>query len=167
MVCDILTEIISTLFKMYTRLLDKIDYLKFQIEKEKRDAAKSKVNSAAKAAVQIEMSANSDDISEHIEALSANQVELQRIEWLTREFENVEMLQNLQLLLGVKFHNILLRIVFELMNSLLETKPTICQHFVNTFTVDILLKIFEDYHDTDLKISAIDTITQLSKESPG
>ena len=49
-VCDILTEIISTLFKMYTRLLDKIDYLKFQIDKENKDA-KSKNISAAKAAV--------------------------------------------------------------------------------------------------------------------
>ena len=67
----------------------------------------------------------------------------------------------------MKYHNILLRIVFELMNSLLETKPTICAHFVNTFTIDILLKIFEDYHDTDLKVSAIDTISQLCKEATG
>ena len=59
-VCDILTEIISTLFKMYTRLLDKIDYLKFQIDKENK-GSKSKNISAAKAAVQIEMSGNSDD----------------------------------------------------------------------------------------------------------
>ena len=45
------------------------------------------------------------------------------------------------------------------MNCLVETKPIISQHFVNTFTIDILLKIFEDYHDVDLKVSAIDTIT--------
>lgn len=38
-------------------------------------------------------------------------------------FENVELMQNLQLLLGVKFHNILLRIVFELILCLVETKP--------------------------------------------
>ena len=36
-------------------------------------------------------------------------------------------------------------------------------HFRNTFTLDILLKIFEDYHDDDLRHSAIETINQLSK----
>lgn len=68
------------------------------------------------------------------------------------------MLQNLQLLLGVKFDNILLRIVFELTNNLLETKPSLISHFNNTFTIDILLKIFEDYSESELKIGALDTI---------
>jgi len=86
-------------------------------------------------------------------------VKLTDIQCVTREFENVELLQNLQLLLGVKFHNILLRIVFELLLSLLESKPHIVEHFRNTFTLDILLKIFEDYHDEDLKLSAVETIS--------
>ena len=60
-------------------------------------------------------------------------------------FENVELIQNIQLLLGVKFHNILLRIVFELILCLVETKPSVIEQFRNLFTMDILLKIFEDY----------------------
>ena len=55
------------------------------------------------------------------------------------------MLQNLQLLLGVTYHNILLRIVFELILSLIESRPIIIEEFRNVFTMDILLKIFEDY----------------------
>lgn len=53
--------------------------------------------------------------------------------------------------------------MFELLLSLIESKPQIIKHFRNTFTVDILLKIFEDYHDDDLKQSAIETINQLCK----
>ena len=74
-------------------------------------------------------------------------MKLANLEKLSREFENLELLQNLQLLLGVKFHNILLRIVFELIICLIESKPHTTQNFNNTFTVDILLKIFEDYND--------------------
>ena len=54
--------------------------------------------------------------------------------------------------------------MFELLLSLLESKPHIVEHFRNTFTLDILLKIFEDYHDEDLKLSAVDTISQLCKQ---
>ena len=64
---------------------------------------------------------------------------------LAQEFESTELLQNLQLLLGVKFHNILLRIVFELLITLIDSNPQIHTHFINTFTIDMLLKIFEDY----------------------
>lgn len=78
-------------------------------------------------------------------------------------YENVEFLQNIQLLLGVKFHNVLLRIVFELILHLVEAKWSLVEHFRNLFTIDILLKIFEDYQDTELKISAIDTMAQLCK----
>jgi hypothetical protein len=85
-------------------------------------------------------------------------------QFLLSNFENTEMLQNLQLLLGVKFDNILLRIVFELINNLLEAKPNLISHFNNTFTVDILLKIFEDYTEQELKIGALDTLQQLCKE---
>lgn len=88
---------------------------------------------------------------------------MDEISLLTDQFENLELFQNLQLLLGVKFHNVLLRIVFELMLSLIETKPQIISNFRNLFTMDILLKIFEDYQDTDLKLSAIDTLGQLCK----
>lgn len=42
-------------------------------------------------------------------------------------FENIIFLQNMQLLLGVKFHNVLLRIVFELILCLLENKPSIVE----------------------------------------
>ena len=65
--------------------------------------------------------------------------ELQNMDIL---FDNVEFIQNLQLLLGVKFHNVLLRIVFELIICLLESKPKIIEHFRNLFTMDILLKIY-------------------------
>lgn len=81
------------------------------------------------------------------------------IQKLTEEFCNVELLEHLQLLLGVKFHNILLRIVLELILSLLESKPKVIKHFNNTFTMDILLKIFEDYNDGDLKLLACETIS--------
>jgi len=74
-------------------------------------------------------------------------------------YENVEFLQNIQLLLGVKFHNVLLRIVFELLLCLIEAKPALVEHFRNLFTIDILLKIFEDYQDTELKLSAIETLS--------
>jgi len=74
-------------------------------------------------------------------------------------YENVEFLQNIQLLLGVKFHNVLLRIVFELLLCLIEAKPSLVEHFRNLFTIDILLKIFEDYQDTELKLSAIETLS--------
>lgn len=74
-------------------------------------------------------------------------------------YENIEFLQNIQLLLGVKFHNVLLRIVFELILCLVEAKWALVEHFRNLFTIDILLKIFEDYQDTELKISAIETMT--------
>lgn len=78
-------------------------------------------------------------------------------------YENVEFLQNIQLLLGVKFHNVLLRIVFELVLCLVEAKPSLVEHFRNLFTIDILLKIFEDYQDPELKLSAIETLSQLCK----
>jgi hypothetical protein len=68
-------------------------------------------------------------------------------------------MQNLQLLLGVKFHNILLRIVFELILSLVESRPQVIPQYRNLFTMDILLKIFEDYQDSELKLSAIDTLS--------
>ena len=41
------------------------------------------------------MSENSDEIPEIIRTLSPSEVELHKIEELTKEFENVEMLQNL------------------------------------------------------------------------
>jgi len=63
----------------------------------------------------------------------------------------------------VKFHNILLRIVFELVLSILESKPHVIKHFNNTFTLDILLRIFEDYGDKDLRMQAIETISMLCK----
>ena len=75
----------------------------------------------------------------------------------------MELIQNLQLLLGVKFHNILLRIVFELILCLVETRPSVIKKFRNLFTMDILLKIFEDYQDSELKLSAIDCLSQLCK----
>ena len=78
-------------------------------------------------------------------------------------FENVVFLQNVQLLLGVKYHNILLRIVFELILSLVENRPAVVEQFRNLFTIDILLKIFEDYQDDDLKLSALETISALCK----
>jgi hypothetical protein len=109
------------------------------------------------------MQSGNSDIPEELDMQTSCELRLGELQCLTREFENVELLQNLQLLLGVKFHNILLRIVFELLLSLLESKPHIVEHFRNTFTIDILLKIFEDYHDHDLKLSAIDTINQLCK----
>lgn len=65
----------------------------------------------------------------------------------------------------MKFHNILLRIVFELIICLVESKPHITQNFNNTFTVDILLKIFEDYNDQDLKNSAMETLSLLFKKN--
>jgi len=58
---------------------------------------------------------------------------------------------------------ILLRIVFELIIQILETKSNLAIHFCSTFTVDILLKIYEDYQDSDLKISAIETLSCLCK----
>ncbi len=73
------------------------------------------------------------------------------------------MVEKLQLLLGVKFHNVLLRIVFELILALIESSPAVIQHFRNNFIMDILLKIFEDYEDRNLKIHAIDTLDQLVK----
>jgi len=73
------------------------------------------------------------------------------------------MIEKLQLLLGVKYHNVLLRIVFELILALIESCPPVIKHFRNPFIVDILLKIFEDYEDRNLKIHAIDTIDQLAK----
>jgi len=49
------------------------------------------------------------------------------------------------------------------MLSIIDEKPQVVKHFNNTFTVDILLKIFEDYGDNDLRLQAIDTISQLCK----
>jgi hypothetical protein len=96
--------------------------------------------------------------------MSGSEISLSKIQKLMKEFLNLEMLQNLQLLLGVKFNNVLLRIVFELINVLLETTPQISIHFLSTFTIDILLKIFEDYGETELKISALDCLSNLCKE---
>jgi hypothetical protein len=53
--------------------------------------------------------------------------------------------------------------VFELLLSLVESRPNIIEEFRNVFTMDILLKIFEDYQDGELKLSAIDTLSQLCK----
>ena len=39
----------------------------------------------------------------------------------------------------------------------------LASNFYSTFTLDILLKIYEDYQDTDLKISAIETLSLLCK----
>ena len=49
------------------------------------------------------------------------------------------------------------------MLSLIESRPMIIEEFRNVFTMDILLKIFEDYQDGELKLSAIDTLAQLCK----
>jgi len=38
-----------------------------------------------------------------------------------------------------------LRIVLELIICFIEAKPALVEQFRNLFTVDILLKIFEDY----------------------
>jgi hypothetical protein len=55
--------------------------------------------------------------------------------------------------------------VFELINNLVETTPSLTKHFVNTFTLDILLKIFENYGENELKVSALEIILQLCKEN--
>jgi hypothetical protein len=49
------------------------------------------------------------------------------------------------------------------MLSLLESRPNIIEHYRNLFTMDILLKIYIDYEDMELKISAIDTLGQMFK----
>ena len=53
--------------------------------------------------------------------------------------------------------------MFELILSLLENRPTVVEQFRNLFTVDILLKIFEDYQDSDLKSAALETLSQMAK----
>lgn len=73
-------------------------------------------------------------------------------------FDNVNFLQNIQLLLGVKYHNVLLRIVFELVLSIIESRAQIVEQFRNLFTVDIIIKIFEDYEDANLKIASLDML---------
>ena len=91
-ICDILTEIISTLFKMYRRLLETIEKLKYQIEKEKNTVGHSHI-SARKAASQIEMSNDDgDEIPEQIEKLTETEITLNEIQLLTSEFENTELL---------------------------------------------------------------------------
>lgn len=77
MVCDILTEVISTIFKMYSRLSDKIDHLRIRRQKEKDDS-ESKQVSAAKAVSQMHLSQNSDDIPEQIERLTDTEIDLQQ-----------------------------------------------------------------------------------------
>ena len=60
-ICDILTEIISTLFKMYRKLHENVEKLKYTIEKEKmtqKSGSQYQV-SAKKAASQMEL--NDDD----------------------------------------------------------------------------------------------------------
>ena len=39
-ICDILTEIISTLFKMHSRLIDEVETLQIKIKKEYEERAK-------------------------------------------------------------------------------------------------------------------------------
>ena len=56
----------------------------------------------------------------------------------------------MQLLLGVKDQENLLKIVFELTTSLVGTRGQVIEHFRNLFTVDILLKMFEEHPDKDL-----------------
>jgi len=119
--CDILTELISILFKVYSKIWETTEDLK------------------------------KDEV--------VDQTLLDEWNGILDLFENIELLHNLQLLLGVKFHNDLLRIVFELVLILIESRPSAIEHFRNLFTMDILLKIFEDYEDKDLKQQAIDILS--------
>ena len=91
-----------------------------------------------------------DEIQEDIQIQTEEERQLLKIQKMTEQFLSQDLLENLQLLLSVKGHSILLRIVMELILSLVESKPDVIKHFANTFTVDILLKIFEDYQDQDL-----------------
>lgn len=134
-VCDILTEVISTLLKMLTRLHSKQEKLKAKMKGSQDEGQVQQAQSELKETTEL----------------------------MDLFYENIEFLQNIQLLLGVKYHNVLLRIVFELILCLVEAKWSLVEHFRNLFTIDILLKIFEDYQDTELKISAIETMTQLCK----
>lgn len=77
MVCDILTEVISTIFKMHCRLSDKIDHLRMRRQKELEDT-ESKQVSAAKAVSQMNLSQNSDDIPEQIDKLTDTEIDLQQ-----------------------------------------------------------------------------------------
>jgi hypothetical protein len=43
----------------------------------------------------MNMSQNSDDIPEHIDKLTENEISLLKVKVIRKEFENVEMIQNL------------------------------------------------------------------------
>jgi len=65
-VCDILTEIISTLFKMYSRLLDKQDRLKVKIAEEQNEESKANTMSAKNAATEMLHEDDEENIPEKI-----------------------------------------------------------------------------------------------------